>query len=246
MGIRFGSIPLQGNPSSRPRSARTAIRSLALVAVGALLSALPAKAAQGLSVVLTEGAVTVTGASPGSSVIYFAVGLYPTGYEARQAKWSSVVDDTNNDGTTVLTVTEGVPWKSIWVAVDLANGHYGVASPPGFPARTATGNGVDLLKASGGNVTRLARAHRLTQQALWVKPGEAAYVATITDGTASDTDGHVNGQISFDAASMTRLTGATATLHENFEVGGTVFLLDSDRLDLMVFQLDEAAIQAAH
>ncbi|MDX1996936.1 MAG: hypothetical protein SF066_04395 [Thermoanaerobaculia bacterium] len=135
-------------------------------------------------------AVIVSGLAPGAEIVYFSVAREVTTYAANVVRREGRVKDDDLDGSVRIAVDPAVPWRSIWVVVDLATGLVVPATPEGYPLRDAEARGGFALAPTGA-FTHLGAAGDLSH-VLVVRPGTGAWVATLTDGAASDEDGGGN------------------------------------------------------
>src|SRR5438552_5275193 len=85
------------------------------------------------SITITPTRLTVVGVTPGADVLFFGAGFEPKGTYAITHRWSTVVPDSDSDGTVSYELDPAVKWNALWIIADLRNGHYIVASTPGFP-----------------------------------------------------------------------------------------------------------------
>jgi uncharacterized protein (DUF2141 family) len=169
-----------------------------------------------LTVTIRDNVVTAQGLTPGGGAVVFAIAQR---WDERQFYYSQervekLVPDDDRDGTVTYEHKKAVPWRSVWVIVDLKTGAYAIASPQGENARIGKGrasrrvNGgasleherdaVDLLVVRpGGEVWTLAAA----RSAPSAKQGGAvrAVYATALDEFRPLTP---------DARPLTHLTGA--------------------------------------
>lgn len=139
---------------------------------------------------IEPSAVLVSGLAPGGEVVYFSVAREVTTYAANVVRREGRMKDDDLDGSVRIAVDPAVPWRSIWVAVDLATGLVIPATPEGYPLRDSGSRGGFAL-APAGAFTHLGAAGDLSH-VLVVRPGTGAWVATLTDGAASDEDGGGN------------------------------------------------------
>lgn len=159
----------------------------------------PSALAASLSVSLEASAVTVSGLAPGGRAA--VLGISRLGVEAivRVERQDAILQDMDGDGSVSweLPASEGRPPgpapRSVWLAVDLANGEWAVASPASYPTGDLPlGSGVGLAAwgfiQPGGFL-----------ELLWVRPGEevsaGVWAGAVGDGGASDADGDQNGSL---------------------------------------------------
>jgi|SRR3954447_691721 len=59
------------------------------------------------------------GLTPGTQALVYGLGSGSNGLDRLFWEWHEVVTDTDNDGVVTFTVTQNIPWRSIWAVVDL-------------------------------------------------------------------------------------------------------------------------------
>lgn len=218
--------------------ARTLAFALFLLALSAAQAAPP-----GPTVTFEPQRVVAKGITPGSRVMFFAVGLDPQGYESNVVRWAQAVTDDARLGTAALELGRKVPWKSIWVVVDLTNNQYTVASPAGFPARPAPLSPGLLRKSASGDVDRLA-VERSFADALYVAPGGGAWTIEARDGHDTDGDGAADGTTTVALQRMQPVESAGGKA-SRITPGGLLFVLDFSRMDVLAIRVNEQLLRGA-
>src|SRR5258706_7232233 len=96
-----------------------------------LLVASGAYAAQPPDIVVTFGptTVTATGITPGKAALFFATGRQKNGYDQTLIRYAHTVTDDDHDGAVTFELGKPVPAMTVWVVVDITNGHYTLAMP---------------------------------------------------------------------------------------------------------------------
>jgi hypothetical protein len=155
-----------------------------------LLASLPTLTHAAPVVTLEAQALVVSGLVAGSEVVYFSVAREVTTYAANVVRREGRVKDDDLDGTVRVEVDPAVPWRSIWVVVELATGRVIPATPEGYPLRELATNG-GFVSAPAGSFTHLGAVGDLSH-VMVVRPGLGAWVASLTDGATSDEDGGGN------------------------------------------------------
>jgi hypothetical protein len=185
--------------------------------------------------------VVVTGITPGARVMFYAVGLDPKGYYSEVVRWSQTVTDTANTGTVALDLGRPVPWKSIWVVVDLSNNVFVVSSPPGFPARPAPASS-GLRKTNTAGVDQIRRS-RIFIDALYVTPIGSAWTASAQDGDTTDVDGASDAATAINMHQL-QLVDGTGTTPDQLEAGGVLVVIDYSRMDVLAMHLDTQLLES--
>jgi hypothetical protein len=191
----------------------------------------------------TSTTVAGAGFQPGSTVVFFAVGLVPNGYESAVYRWSrSTMADVAGVATFDSQAT--IPCKSIWVAVSTSDAHYAVAAPPNCPLRMVTAPLRPLKRSAAGAIDLFGHG-RASIDFLYVHPGAGAWTGFAYDGASdSDGDGKADGVATVRLTSLKPVPGASGPPAE-FLPGGVIFAIDYHRLDIAVVRLDGAMLSGA-
>ena len=177
--------------------------------------------------------------TPGADVVVFALALDPDGYESTVVRWAQVVTDSAHSGSVVFDPRRETPRKSVWSAVDLTNGHYAIATPPGtlrqrhWPAKP-------FHASAGGRIDQF-RLEAPFADWLYVHPGRGAWVHRGHDGNPTDADGKPDGLTTLQLSSARPLT-APADAPE-LVPGGVVIVIDLYSLSITATRLDGALLQ---
>jgi hypothetical protein len=143
---------------------------------------------------------------------------------------SEMKTDEDGDGKVQLDLDGNVPFRSIWVAVDVTTGRCAVAAPEGYPLRQVAWRGRGL----GRDNARADRVEDLRPYAdvILVRPEKGAWRATVGDGGALDDDGAADGKV---AAALDHLKPVTGTAEppQRFEARDVVFLIDPNRMEVV-------------
>jgi hypothetical protein len=198
----------------------------------ALASAQPTSGAPAPSIAFARSSVTVSGLTPkGQAVLFGMTREVAEDDVATVSRRSQVLTDDDGDGTVRLDLDSDVPFRSVWVAVDLATGQFTTAAPEGYPLRQVSWRGAGIDRSA-------SRADRVEDQrtfaeVLLVRPGVGAWQLTVGDGSDSDDDGAADGRI---AAALDRMTAVAGTVPppSRFDPSDVVVLIDPNRMELTV------------
>jgi hypothetical protein len=138
------------------------------------------------------------------------------------------------DGTAQLTLDHPVAAASVWVAVDLATGAYGVNVPvTAFLNLTLTSSS-SLLQGLG-SAPDLFRDTRPYVLGLAIRPGQGAWLFGGGDGGPRDQDHSANGRLSFALDQFNPLPGSPAA---PARAGSTDvwFVIDPQAMEISIFQ----------
>lgn len=180
--------------------------------------------------------VTASNVTPGGDVVFFAVGLVPTGWQSTVMRWSQAVSDDDRDGTVTYDAGAEVPCKSIWIAAELTNGHFAVAAPPGCPLRQVALDSRSFKKSAKGELELFLHA-RPYLDLLYVHPGKGAWTISAADSFPTDADGESNGVTAIALSGARSLTG-DGTKAKDFVPGGILIAIDLYKLDVVAERLD--------
>jgi hypothetical protein len=204
-----------------------------------LLSLLLPAAALGQSpaapaITFQKTAVTVAGVSPhGKAVLFGEAREIAEDDVATLVRRSQVLTDDDGDGTVNFDLGRDVPFRSVWVAVDLATGQVAAAAPEGYPLRRVDWHGVGIVRGNGHS-DRVEDA-RTFAEVLLVRPGAGAWQLTLGDGSEGDDDGVADGKIAAALDHMTAVAG-TDPPPTRFDPKDVVVLIDPNRMELTIVQ----------
>ena len=219
------------------------IRNFTFMAVVATI-ALPAfSAPEGAApaVVITPSKITVTGVTPGASVLFFGAGFEPKRTHAVLHQWASVVADDGH-GTATYFLDPPINWNALWIVADLRNGHYAIAATPGFPVDRERLTRREFRRDLNSQVTRFLYS-RANVDFLYLEPG-GAWTSTAADGTGTDLDGITDGSTMVDVSRFLPVLGTQTA--RAFTPGGTLFAIDTSRLEVLELKIDASMLAGAH
>ena len=218
---------------------RTAVVAFLTIIIG---GAIQAGVAAPPTVTITASRITVTGVTPGAGVMFFGAGFEPMRDHAVVHRWSTVVTDTDLDGSVFYDLAPSVTWNALWIVADLSSGEYKVASTPGYPVMRASLPRQEFKRTVGGAVGRFAYS-RPTADFLYVVPG-GAWTLLARDGEPTDSDLVADGATEVDLTQLQPVVNGELT-PEAFVAGGTLFAIDTSRLDLMEIKIDAPRLAGA-
>lgn len=212
-------------------------RGLAVPAGLALSMALMAQSlgAQAPSVnpVVSFGDQTViaSGMTPKGQVVWFGV---MRDLDNGRLDWShdeEITADQSGTGTVQLDIGRPIALQSLWFAVDLATGRFGVNAPSGYPLRQ-----FDLPS----NAISAALNHLVIPRSVLivvlVRPGVGAWTLRAGDGAAGDSDGAVDGKVDIDCTQLLPI-GSSPGAPKNFSPKDTLLVVDQAQMDLIAVSL---------
>lgn len=204
---------------------------LACLFIATSALAQPAGGPKAPEITFQPRSVSLDGITAKGQVVWFSVAREVAEDDvATIVRRSDVKVDDDGDGKVQIDLTQDVPLRSIWVAVDLATGRYAVATPEGYPLRRADWRGRGL----GRGNPRADRVEdvRTYADVLLVRPEKGAWLLTVGDGSALDDDGVADGKV---AAALDRLKPVTGAAEppQRFEARDVVILIDPNRMEVV-------------
>lgn len=185
-----------------------------------------ASAAPELAVSFEEAALTVSAATPGGDVVVFGLARVPRGVYSEVVRRSDVVlADALGEARYEMPDGEEVPFKSVWAAVDLATGHYGVAAPGAFPLQELGFPGEGFEVGAPGLVDRLRQRFTWVDE-LVVRPEVGAWRLHGADGAPEDEDGEANGSLVTGIERLEPLTPAGPGPPQGFAAGDVLVIVN--------------------
>jgi hypothetical protein len=183
------------------------------------------------------GAVVAQGITPGAQVVWFSIAREPQGYISRVVRREDVVS-ADSEGRAVFPLAQGAPFKSIWVAVDLADGRFAVAAPEGSPLREVDFP-ADGVRPVGGLMRELHDS-RGAAEILVVRPGVGAWGLSVADGGRTDEDGANDGALVSSLREARAIGGGPAT-PEHFSPKDVLVMIDPQGMEFYAVSLPEEA-----
>jgi hypothetical protein len=215
------------------------------VAFVALLTfvAVPLMAQPANDVAVSFGASTVTasGITPGKSALFFASGIRKNGYDQSRVRVVRMVTDDDRDGIVTFDLGTSVPATTVWVVVDLNNGHFTLATPVEAVADEVALPRNAFHKA-GNAVVQFGFDHP-TLDLLYIHPGRGVWTWSALDGRLLDRDGP-NGVTLIDVHDGKRADGGAGAASD-FAAGGHLLAVDWYKMQYAVVHLDGSTLAGA-
>ncbi len=195
------------------------------------------------AVTITPSRITVSRITPGGRVLFFGAGFEPKRYYAQPHRWSSVVTDAHRDGVVAYDLDQPVMWNAVWIIVDLTSGRYAISSTPGYTVMRPPRDRHDFKHDALGAVSRFVFA-RPAADFLYIAPGGGAWKQLARDGEDTDGDGVPDGFTTIDLSRLEALDAGDRP--RAFVPGGTLFVIDPTRLELLELKIDASLLGRAH
>lgn len=212
---------------------RTPILALTFT-ITALMVALPSSAKTPLAVAVRPDAVTISGVTPGGDVVLFWYTKYSIHGVTHSDALAELLHDNDNDG--VVTLSAKVSLRSVWVAVDLADGTLAYGALPQFPLSASRLDQTLLRKDAEGEIATMVRDNpRLA--VLLVRPGSGAWMLRALDGNLNDRDGAANGKVEIAFEDTLSIVDAKKKGPKHLKAGDVVAAIDPGHLMLVTGQV---------
>lgn len=215
------------------------VRTLLVVSLTLVASSLFAAAEQPqpLSVSLQPDGIAVAGATPKASIYAFSQSRELShGFVSVVPRQTTLRDD-DGDGRAAWTIGATVPLRSVWIAVDLTTGAYGVAVPAGYPATRVALSDDHLKKNFGSDITQLAFDGTLVDYVV-IRPGVGAWRGTV-GLRGPDDEGTDEKKSTFSVEKLRPEEGTTAAAPKHLKKDDVVFVLNSFRAEYGVVRIGE-------
>jgi len=202
--------------------------SVLLVVVSLAAGALNAHASDRiLTLTFTPSTVVVSGDAPSHEIVLIAIGIDRFGRSPLLTREVLTQSDSDADGVVTFTPRK-VPERSLWVAVDVQDGAYGVASPVNeLPATLALAASVWEAQRT---VVTVARPY---VEVLLVRPGSGSWALHGAEGGSHDADGRRDGLLTLRLDTLEGVTiesaGPAAAL-----AGDLLVVIDPDTLQYFI------------
>jgi hypothetical protein len=191
------------------RVLRTAI--LSSLAAVALVSSANAGT---LALTFADRSVTVSGATAGGNVAFFAIAKEGSESVPRiplKTRHAVVLNDDDRDGKVVFERSRSLPLIAIWVAVDIESGQWAASGSPGFDADTIPLQ--ELAKHDNAGQLRKLSADVPEMDVLLVRPGAGAWQLSAAKTSKVDENGRDDRALRLDVGEMMPLTKSQPKLN---------------------------------
>lgn len=209
------------------RAPRIARLPILLIAALAGLYAQAVAAQTPPTVTLTGTTVTASNVHPGGKVAFFGIGMSTLGFEAAARRSATIVTASDPGGVATLTLSQTMPFKMVWVVVDLYSGQYKLQTPAGFPLITSTRSWT-VRTAPNGTVKQLV-GPSIHLDAVYVE-GANAWTLQVYDNWPVD-HAEEDGVIAIQASDFASVTSGVSA-PTDFATSGLLVVVD--RFDMSV------------
>jgi len=189
---------------------------------------------QTLNVTVSETTVTVTGVTPGEDVVLFSCSKRMFNGAIHVEPKGRIISDTDKDG--VATLSESVPLRSVWIAIDQKSGAVGVGTPPELTPYVRPIADSLFRKDAEDQIAEFEKEiPRLIL--LLVRPGQGAWMIRGRDGDPSDRDNDVNGRLRLAFEDAKPVVDGKDKAPKHLKAGDVVACIDPGRLDIFLGQV---------
>lgn len=189
------------------------------------------------SLSFTADAVEVSGATAGGDVVIFGIAREPREFIGRVVDRETVLRDDDGDGAVSWSLETGVPVRSMWAAVDLASGQWGLGTPGEYPLRLLDTE-TSETEESDGQLNRLL-VRRDFVEILLVRPQVGAWMAQLFDGDPLDRDGAATVSVLAAPADLQPLA-ASPKAPDILLPGDVIVVMDPDAMALSASRVPAA------
>ena len=202
-----------------PRIVRTVVILTALLLAAVAQAATP----ESLRVTADATTVTVSGVTPGESVVVFCVTRETRNYVHLLRRHQAVVVDGERAGKITYQPPDGIAAESIIAAVEIGSGRIAVGSRPEVaPRELGEDAGHGFGRGINGELNRLQKRGQFCEL-LVVRPGTGAWTMKVGDGGQADRDHSSDHAVTIDVDELLPVEGAAAATPKQFRPGDVVF-----------------------
>ncbi|HEX8618382.1 MAG TPA: hypothetical protein VF911_12410, partial [Thermoanaerobaculia bacterium] len=151
-----------------------------------------------LQLTISDTTVAVGNVTPGGDVVIFVASVENAGGHFLHRGGAKAFRDDDRDGLVTTGDTRPVPFRSIWVAIDVETGRSAAATPAGFPLQSSP-LGPELLDEGSEGVTAVSDLSQRNADMLVVRPKDGAWRLRAHEGGNGDGDQSSNGKLRLNA-----------------------------------------------
>ncbi|HEY0781753.1 MAG TPA: hypothetical protein VGE98_04800 [Thermoanaerobaculia bacterium] len=204
----------------------------------ALLLSFPAAALAQPALTFETQAAVAGGLTPSGPVGWFSVAREITEEYGTTVRRDAVVT-ADAQGGSRFELDHDLPFKSVWVAIDLTSGAMVAATPPGFPLQQvapATGEVVDSFAGLPDGV----QESRAAIEILVARPGVGAWGLSVARGGTGDANAGGSGSTLRASLSSLTAVGTSPPAPTSYAPSDVVVVIDPDTLEIVFSQIPGA------
>lgn len=189
-----------------------------------------------LQIAVSSQDVRVTNVTPGGTVVFYSASIANDGGLLRQRKSATMVTDTARAGSVTFSDGRPIPFRSVWVAVEMDSARFVVGGPDGYDLNVRSFPTTHLHGDADGTIG-VFDLRQVSGQMLVVRPKSGAWEVGASEGGAADADHARNGKLSLSVEDATAI-GNSGPPPKRLKNGDVVAVIDPHRLDVFITGLD--------
>jgi hypothetical protein len=167
--------------------------------------------------------IRITGITPGGTVLIYAVAMVRVDFNDHLERYQRTLQDDDHDGIVIYDHGKAIPPDGVWIAVDITNGQFAVASPL-TGLKTAVAPAKPLHRNAGNHVDTFSFAYPGAEM-IYIHPGHGAWAVHGYDGGASDHDTR-KGVMGLSVSDAQPILQSGETKATEFVPGGILIVFD--------------------
>jgi hypothetical protein len=180
-------------------------------------------------------ALKIAGVTPGATVFVYGLaretGAWTTNVVSRETR----LTDADEDGAIDWIFEKPLPWRSIWVVVELSSGKYVAGAPAGYPAHRLDLTGAHLGRGKTGLVEQVSFPGTMIGCVV-IRPSDGnVWGGTVIAGSSGDLSLE-HGTVIFRTAGLQPHHGTTIDAPAELDPADVVFVLNSFHAEYGVAQ----------
>jgi hypothetical protein len=189
-----------------------------------------------LQIAVSSHDVRIANVTPGGTVVLYSSSIASDGGLLRQRKVATTITDSARIGSVAFASNTPIPFRSVWIAVDLETSRYVVGGPDGYDVSLRPFPSTHLHGDAEGTIG-LFDLRQLSGEMLIVRPKTGAWEVVAAEGGTNDGDRARNGKLSLsvDDAVPIAQSGPPPKRLKN---GDIIAVIDPHRLDVVIAELD--------
>jgi hypothetical protein len=173
--------------------------------------------------------LAVSGIEPGTTVYVYGIAREPKGSHTAVIRRETKLVDNDRDGRVEWDLQMPLPWRSIWLAVELPSGRHTVGVPPQYRLATRVELTSDHLKKdAAGEITQFGLAGSIIEFVV-VRPKAAEIwgLTAVSGGPLDESGGSDKVRVS--ALNLQPRSGTTSDAPKSLKKGDVLFMMTSFR-----------------
>lgn len=192
-----------------------------------------------LSMVFGAESIEIAGVTPKANVYVYSLAREPKERTTHVVPRFTRLADDDGDGRVRWDLDVPLPWRSIWLAVDLSNGNYAVAAPPAYTrAHRVDLTSEHLKKDAAGEVQQMVFGGSMVEMIVVRPRTEMVWAATVTLRGTED-EATEPGRVALSALNLRPQPPATEPAPKSLKKDDVIFLLNSFKAEYGVARVGE-------